>query len=278
MEFLRFGSSIPGSYWGTCSMCIIQDFSQDPFRKASIQLVSGDSGCPMQSGKDQLYFGPTYEDIFVNRIRIGTFGCGDMPNHGFLAILTEGQLRSEVGKKWLALLKREGFEFIRTVDNSVYSGKTLRTEVPSKPSVNKNYLFGLFRNIGTAEVADPFAPPPEWTSLEQRVPEPWEFLDEKARTRLKEGQNDHHLKRWIETSPTVFMTEEELKKAGAPVILAGQRSQYPQQEKSVREQLVATQTKAGTLKVDPFAVQPEYDDEEECWEEEECDECEDICI
>ena len=44
MEFLRFGSSIPGGYWGCCACCIIQNFKFDPKAKASIQLVSGDSG------------------------------------------------------------------------------------------------------------------------------------------------------------------------------------------------------------------------------------------
>src|SRR3546814_3229716 len=118
MEFLRFGSSIPGSYWGCCAVDIIQDFKQPPDGKASIQVVDGDGGNPLR-GK---FFGPTWKDIFLQRLRIGTFADRNMPNHGFLAILTDWQIKSKPGSDWLKILKEQGFEFIRTVDNSVYSG------------------------------------------------------------------------------------------------------------------------------------------------------------
>src|SRR3546814_7281931 len=75
------------------------------------------------------------------------------------------------GKSWLKILKEEGFEFLRTVDNSVYSGSSViesATDGANKSS-HKNYLFGLFRNIGTGYVGNPYKSPTEWTKLEQVV-------------------------------------------------------------------------------------------------------------
>ena len=42
--------------------------------------------------------GPTYRDIFWQRIRFGTFDKRDMPNHAFLAILTENQLHDQASE------------------------------------------------------------------------------------------------------------------------------------------------------------------------------------
>lgn len=242
MEFLRFGSSIPGSYWGTCSMCIIQNFKVDPDTKASIQLVSGDAGTALFGGKDHkelLFMGPTYADIFRERLRIGTFNSHDKPNHGFLAILTESLVRpGTVGAKWLKLLKEEGFEFLRTVDNSVYTGAgVIEPDNMNTFSSHKNYLFGLFRNIGTGAVEDQFTPPKEWTDLDQVVAEPWQVLPEGSGKHLTQQQRNFHHARWTERGPTKIMTEAEVVAAGAPVIMAGLRSKFPQQPKEVRERM-----------------------------------------
>jgi hypothetical protein len=255
MEFLRFGSSIPGSYWGCCAMCIIQNFKVDPDAKASIQLVSGDGGGPIMDtkSKEMLFAGPTYRDIFEQRIRIGTFGQADMPNHGFLAILTDWQISNGVGLKWLKILKENGFEFIRTVDNSVYTGVTGTGY--SKP----NYVFGLFRNVTSSKIKDPFTPPKAWTDMEQVVPEAWQSISDPAALAKEQSAKQKAL--W-DAGKTKLLTESEVVKAGAPVILAGLRSQYPQQEKSVREQLkdaeAAKQGKApkAVKGGDPFAVSP----------------------
>lgn len=214
MEFLRFGSSIPGGYWGCCAVCIIQNFKYDPSEKASIQLVSGDGGNPML-GKDsqQQFAGPTYEDVFKTRLRIGTFSNGDMPNHVFLAVLTESQIRGGVGKKWLSILKREGFEFIRTTDNSVYTGDKVESKFETKRSSHKNYVFGLFRNIGQGLVTDPFTPPTEWTDLED--PYNGDMSPENAFAVQR--------KLWDTLGKPTFYTESELTEKGVPVTYAGQR-------------------------------------------------------
>jgi hypothetical protein len=183
MEFLRFGSSIPGAYWGCCAMCIIQNFKVDPSAKGSIQIVNGDGGQPMQvpfapgekvdynKKRGTAFIAGTMEEIFRNRLRIGTFSTTDMPNHVFLAVLTKSQISGGVGAKWLKILKDEGFEFIRTTDNSVYNG----ANVTDGGTPHENYLFGLFRNIGYGNVKDTFTPPKEWTDLPDVIDEPWKY-------------------------------------------------------------------------------------------------------
>src|SRR3546814_2376648 len=89
MEFLRFGSSIPGGYWGCCAFDIAQCFKQNPDDKASISVVNGDGGFPMMDGKGVLFLGTTWHDLFKQRLRINTFDTKDNPNHGFLVVLTD---------------------------------------------------------------------------------------------------------------------------------------------------------------------------------------------
>jgi hypothetical protein len=235
MEFLRFGSSIPGSYWGCCAVCIIQNFKVGPDDKASISLVDGDGGMPiLDRGGKQLFAGPTYKDIFEQRLRTGTFSSNDMPNHTFFAILTDWQLGCTNGAKWLKILKENGFEFVRTVDNSVYSGKNLSISL-KESSTNKNYIFALYRNIGKGGVLDAFQPPAAWTVLDKVVPEPWEYLEDKDRKTLMKGQYTAHKDIWDKLGPAKFLTEKEVVKAGAPITLAGQRSKYPQESKTNRD-------------------------------------------
>lgn len=239
MEFLRFGSSIPGGYWGCCAMDIIQNLKQDPDEKASISCVDGDGGTPLTGKNGLLFLGPTWRDIFKQRLRINTFNTGDKPNHGFLAVLTDWQISSGHGKAWLKILKEEGFEFIRAVDNSVYSGSSvLKSPTSVDCSTNKNYLFGLFRNIGAKGViGNPYEPPKGWTDLEQVVPEPWQFISAKEQKKMNEANQEHHLKRWNEIGPVKFLSEKELNELGVPITYAGVRSRYPEQSKSERERL-----------------------------------------
>ncbi len=245
MHFLRFGSSIPGPYWGCCAMDIIQYFNADPDAKASIELVDGDGGLPImfpsndpKGRKGAKFAGPTNKDIFLQRLRIGTFSSRDMPNHVFLAVLTSGQLSGPIGKKWLAILKEQGFEFIRTTDNSVYTGASTAKEVgKSSRSPHKNYLFGLFRNVGAGTVSDTFTPPKEWTDLESTFKEPWEYMTKKQREEATKVAFDAHLKQFGALPSDAWMSEEELEKQGVPVTLAGKRSRYPEQSKSARASL-----------------------------------------
>lgn len=252
MEFLRFGSSIPGSYWGCCACCIIQNFKVDPDKKASIQLVSGDGGGPILKGREMLFAGPTWRDIFWQRIRTGTFDSRDMPNHAFFAILTDWQVNSGVGAKWLAILKEAGFEFVRSVSNSVYTGPSLAQ--PEGEGSNLNYIFALYRNIGSGAPADPFTPPKAWTDLPSVTPEAWEFVQDAKEFAKAQAAAQRVV--WDKIGPAKFLTESEIVAAGAPVTMAGLRSEYPQEPKSQRDAKMASKqgkTKANSP-VDPFAA------------------------
>jgi hypothetical protein len=251
IEFLRFGSSIPGAYWGCCCADIIQCFSGDPDAKASIQMVDGDGCSPMfiqrDGRREQAFAGPTNRDIFMQRIRVGTFGITDMPNHAFFAILTDGQCSSANGKKWLQILKETGFEFLRRVNNSVWN-------------VNNN-IFVLIRNCGPNAIKDQFEPPKYWTELPSVVPEPWEdyghtdfpavdycegkdFDTVEYTKRIKTAQKEI----WDKIGPAKFLTEAEIEAAGAPVILAAKRDYTPQQDKKLREAREKAKTATPSLK------------------------------
>lgn len=198
MEFLRFGSQIAGLSHGCCAYDIIQDFSSSPSALTSIQVTDGDSGNPCLQKGELVFLGPTNLDVFKQRLRLGTFYTKEMPCHAFLAVLTDDQIHStynKVGKEWLAVLKDHGFEFLRSVRNSVYSD--------ARPPV---HLFGLFRNVGSGRLEDTLVPPKAWTDLPECKLSQQEVWDRDKLT---------------------FMTESELRKAGAPVWLAGGKGVLP---------------------------------------------------
>lgn len=250
MEFLRFGSSIPGSYWGCCAVDIIQNFKFDPDEKASIQLVSGDSGTPMVDSKNQSKFlGMTYHEIFKARLRINTFNTGDKPNHTFFAVLTALQISGGVGKKWLSILKEEGFEFVRAVDNSVYTGADLGEIGQGTPHIN--YIFAMYRNIGKGAVKDPFEAPAAWKELTDVINEPLDVLGAEQRKVMVDGQRAYHKQRWEAIGSAKTYTQAELEAAGVPITMAGKRSTMPQQLLSAR--LTAEGQKKKSTVGDPFA-------------------------
>jgi hypothetical protein len=176
IEFLRFGSQHGGEGIGCCAVDIIQGFVNDPDAPASVQLFHGDRDGKNDSaltvtvnGKTEFaYLGKTNKEVFENYIRIGTFGTEDMPDHAFFAVFSDSQMSDRHGQKWLKILKDEGFEFLRTVGNSVYTGREVPTEPTNKGRPHKNHIFALFRNISSNAVPDPFTPPKAWSDL----PEP----------------------------------------------------------------------------------------------------------
>jgi hypothetical protein len=228
MEFLRFGSSIPGEYWGCCAADIIQNFNQHPDTKASIQLVDGDAGAAITERGELAFAGPTLRDVFETRIRIGTFGKREMPNHAFFAILTDSQCSGGVGKAWLEILKQHGFEYLRTVNNSVWN-------------VN-NHIFVLIRNAGPNARKDMFAPPSSWTALASVVPEPYAMLGDTAK--LTADISKAQAKAWG-AGKTSIKTESEIIKAKAPLIMAGLRTEFPPQLKDTREKALAARKETG---------------------------------
>ena len=256
MHFLRFGSSIPGPAggdgWGCCACCIIQGFNKDPDSTYSIEVVCGDGGEPI----DDLFLGKTYKEVFESRLRIGTFNESDMPNHAFLAILNEYQLTSTYGNKWLRILKENGFEFIRSFDNSVYTGSSLKGEIDEDEDwcedTHANYLFGLFRNIGSGAIEDPFRPPAAWTTIEGGVTEVYDVLMHNGCDNLQPNRDRVHLESWNRIGPAKFYSREELEAEGVPVWLAGRRSKNPQELASSRES--RNKSSDTPVKAAPFAA------------------------
>jgi hypothetical protein len=163
IEVTRFFGRKGGEGIGCCAIDLIQGFVNDPDAPAKMKLVHGDSGTVLQKKGKAAYLGKTNHELFLSYLRIGTFSLTEMPNRIFLASLTESQCNSVVGQKWLKILKENGFEFIRATDNSVYSGNTV-TDTPGKGG-RPIYLFGLFRNISSKALEDPFKAPAYWDSL-----------------------------------------------------------------------------------------------------------------
>jgi hypothetical protein len=219
MEVLRFGSTIPGGYWGCCAGDIIQNCKVDPDAPASISLVNGDGGEFMQK-----FLGKTYREIFEARMRIGTFGTGDMPNHFFIVVLTNSQCQSGYGKQWMEILKEHGFEFMRTVNNSVWNVD--------------NHMFGLFRNCGSNSVADQFTPPKSWTDLPSVKREAWELIPAEERKVLTSEHKNADKVIWDKLGPAKMYTQKELEEAGIPITLQAIRTQFPPQGPTARAKAI----------------------------------------
>jgi len=183
IEFLRFGSQHGGEGIGCCAVDVIQGFVNDPDAPASVKLYHGDRDSPTGSAltvtvndkTEFAYLGKTNREVFHNFIRIGTFGTRDMPDHTFFAVFSDSQMSDRNGKAWLEILKAEGFEFIRTVGNSVYTGSEVPLEPAAKGHPHKNHIFGLFRNISSDAVDNPFAPPRAWIDIPEPTMTPHEL-------------------------------------------------------------------------------------------------------
>lgn len=241
VEFLRFGSSIPGGYWGCCAGDIIQAFKTSPDEPSSCQSVNGDSGYPQKNDKgEDLFFGMTNRELFLSRMRVGTFGTGDMENHFFILVLTDSQVNSSIGKEWLPILKEVGFEYLRSVNNSVWN-------------VN-NHMFILVRNSGRNARADQYTPPKAWTDLPSNgKKEAWEFIEDRPGLTAANAIVDKAI--WDKLGPAKLYTRAEVEAAGAPVILGGLRSENPQELASEREarQAASTRKQEASLRA-PVAV------------------------
>lgn len=278
MEFLRFGSSIPGAYWGCCAMDIIQNMKVDPDEKQAIGLINGDSGHPITKDSLQLYLGTTYRDIFKGRMLIDSMSSQKHPDHAFLCTMTNSQINSGVGAKWLKVLAEEGFEFIAMVDNSVYSGSKVITDVDyDSVSSHENYLFGCFRNIGTGAVSNPRTPPQAWTKL-KTVDAPSMTLERSIE--VNKAQREWHLKRWEELSKgfklytlkelyDLGLTDHDIREAGTQ--MRGELPKHPRFQESRYQRLL--HMPAAVKARDPFAAplaeasMPDADEYDSCDDE-----------
>ncbi len=167
IECLRFGARRGGEGIGCCAVDVFQGFNNDPDNvPPPIPFFDGDSWSPISHDKGgQLCVGGsgiTNEQVFLSYLTHGSFTNEPAPDHGFIAVLTHSQCSSEIGNKWLKILKREGFKWSGCVSNSVYS------------EYHPNHVFMLLRNtheyMGANEIEKLKNPPKGWESL----PEPEE--------------------------------------------------------------------------------------------------------
>lgn len=213
----------------------------------AISLVNGDSGTPLvnEDTDEQLFAGKTYLEVFKLRLRINTFNEHDKPNHTFFAVLTDHQINRDTGKAWMKVFKEEGFEFLRTIDNSVYTGPALHKDGVHVAS-RKSHIFALFRNIGRGSIEDPYTPPKAWTDLPSPLNESggetWEYLMKGLASvglvgadLAKLTRNDH-TKLWLKLPALKFYELSELLAEKIPVWLAGERSKNPQRKYNQSQQ------------------------------------------
>lgn len=234
IECLRFAGRKGGEGIGCCAIDMFQGFSNDPDAKRAVQLFHGDSQTPLNKDGKTAWLGTTNREIFEQYLRIGTFDLQEMPNRMFLAAMTDEQLETTYGAKWLAILKENGFKFIMSTDNSVYSGQAADygDEPPNRDDwtyiesecgccgghwedANGNYmgdegsggeeahpvhLFGLVRNIGVNRLDDPF-----------KAPRAWEDLPEPSKS---------HLDIWKEGSTKILSEAEATGKSVAEITAA----------------------------------------------------------
>ncbi len=173
LECLRLGARRGGEGIGCCAIDVLQGFNNDPDSLAPPQPhFNGDDWSPSfyQHTDKQLAIAGTNEEVFLSHITHGSFTPEPEPDHGFIAVLTDDQVNGTIGRKWLAILKREGFEWVGCTSNSVYG------------EYHPNHVFMLLRsthlNMEDAEIEELKKPPQVWTEL----PAPVETPEERFQT------------------------------------------------------------------------------------------------
>lgn len=185
IECLRLGARRGGEGIGCCAVDIIQGFDNQPEDPCPQKpFFDADSWFPYsyQNQQEQLCVGGdkiTNEDAFLAYLTHGSFTPYPEADHGFLAVLTGDQCNSANGKKWLAILKREGFQWLGCTSNSVYS------------EYHPNHVFGLFRsthdNMEDEEIESLKSPPKAW----EQLPDPTETPEERFRSLCAEYEKAH---------------------------------------------------------------------------------------
>lgn len=199
IECLRLGARRGGEGIGCCAIDVIQGFNNAP-----------DAICPQQpffnadeyrvefydNTSDQLCLGGegiTNEQVFLAQLTHGSFTPFPEPDHGFIVTMTENQISSSNGQKWLTILKREGFKWVGCVSNSVYG------------EYHPNHIFMLLRstheNMDDDEIQELKSPPSFWESL----PEPLENPEERFNT-LRKSYKEAHTPATQETKEKVAKT------------------------------------------------------------------------
>ena len=189
VECLRFGARRGGEGIGCCAVDVMQGFNNDPDAKCPQQpFFDGDSWFPVEHDDGgQLCVGGddiTNEQVFLSYLTHGSFTPEPAADHGFIIILSGDQIHSSVGQKWMKILKREGFEWVGCVSNSVYA------------ECHPNHIFMLLRNthnyMEDEEIESLQHPPEFWSALPEASQTPEERYRDlvykwgTAHTRLEE--------------------------------------------------------------------------------------------
>ena len=174
IECLRLGARRGGEGIGCCAVDVFQGFSNDPYDdRPPIPMLEGDSRHPIIAGypdmRQRTIVG-TNEEVFLTYLKIGTMSSAPVEDHAFIAVITGEQIRSSTGKKWLKILKREGFEWAGCTSNSVYS------------EYHPNHIFMMIRSTGEYmdedEILQLKKPPSAWLELEEPSSTPEERFTE----------------------------------------------------------------------------------------------------
>lgn len=166
IECLRFGARRGGTGIGCCAVDVFQGFNNPPTAHCPpIPFFDGDSYTPIEhygenGSEGQLHLSGTNEDVFLSYLTHGSFTQEPEPDHAFIAILTDEQIRDGYGKDWMRILKREGFKWVGATSNSVYS------------EYHPNHIFILIRKTGEymndGQIERLERPPQGW----EEIPEP----------------------------------------------------------------------------------------------------------
>lgn len=159
IECIRFGGRRGNLGIGCCAVDILQGFSLDPYDTGrSTPFYDGDTQQPIfgETG-EQLHIGGTNEEMLLAYLTHGSFSADPQPDHAFIAVLSDEQLSSSgYGREWLKILYREGFDYVTSVNNSVYQEDHV------------NHIFILIRNAGGYIDSEESLQVPEvWKKLEK---------------------------------------------------------------------------------------------------------------
>jgi hypothetical protein len=177
IECLRLGARRGGQGIGCCAIDVIQGFNNDPDAVCPpMPQFNGDSWTPEGVAVGNC----TNEEAFLAYLAHGSFSPHETyPDHGFIVTLTGDQVKSVAGKKWLTILKREGFEWVGCVSNSVYT------------EYHPNHVFMLLRNTHTymedEEIERLKSPPEFW----QTLPTPSETPEERFEGHAQRASRAH---------------------------------------------------------------------------------------
>lgn len=172
IECLRFGARRGGTGIGCCAVDIFQGFSRDPSdTRPDIILRQGDTWNYLNNyGEDGVKaVSGTNEEVFLSYLYHGTMDYSKASDHAFLAILTDEQINSSTGRRWLEILKREGFVWVGATSNSVYC------------EYHPNHIFMMIRStreyMDDGEIMALKEPPEYWKGLAEPEETPEERLN-----------------------------------------------------------------------------------------------------